>query len=167
MAFDFLGTLSLEQLREFRSFIEEEVESIDDAINTLRVELDNTKRTRIDFSIADDNFGGDVAETVSDTKLEEDSNIPLINDSNSRDLMVKIKRSFISNIKYKRERIEFKYKKLTDRIDNLKEEIDRKAIAKTQAIELLNELEQLFTEENKTHLFKTTNDLENYRKGVI
>lgn len=164
MAFNFLGTLSLEQLRDLRSFLEEEIELIDEQINNLRVEVDNTKRLRQEFITADNNFGGNTK--IYETELPDVIRVPRQDDSNSARIMEKIKKPFIQNIKFKRERLEFKIKKLTDFIEQLRESIDRKAIAKTQTIQLLNELEQMFNADNADHLFQTTDELENYQKGI-
>lgn len=166
MAFDFLGTLSLEQLRDLRAFLQEEIQDIDEQINTLRVELDNTKTTRIEFIEADSRFGGDVMASIYETELPKIRRVPKQDDTNSAILVQKAKKPFISNIKYKRERIEFKVKKLTDLIEQIREMIDRKAIAKDQTIELLNEVEKLFNEENSNHLFKTTEELNNFFQGI-
>ena len=166
MAFDFLGTLSLEQLSFLRSFLDEEVELIDEQINTLRVEVDNAKRLRQEFFTADNNFGGDTLNNIYETELPDVTKIPRQDDSNSARIMSKIKKSFIQNIKFKRERLEFKIKKLTDNIEQLTESIDRKAIAKTQTTQLLNELEKMFNADNANHLFKTTEQMKNYKKGI-
>jgi len=166
MAFDFLGTLSLEQLRDIRAFLEEQIEDIDEQINTLIVEIDNAKRTRNELVIADSNLGGDSLQSSFFTELPDIQKIPEQNDSNTAILMEEVKRPFIQNIKFKRERIEFKVKKLNDFIEQMKEEVDRKAIAKDRTIQKLNEIEQQFNDANSNHLFSTTDKLKNFKQGM-
>lgn len=166
MAFDFLGTLSLEQLRELEAFLEQEIEDLAEQVNTLRSEIDNTSRAMNDLIVADQNFGGNVLENLSFGELPDIEKIPKQDDSNSGHLVEQLKRPFIQNIKFKRERIEFKVKKLLDAAEQMNDMIDRKTIAQTKTRELLNQIERLFTEENSNHLFKTTDELINYRRGV-
>jgi len=166
MAFDFLGTFSLEQLRELRSFLESEIEDVEQQINTLFVELDNSKNVKIELSIADNNFGGKTLETMLETEFPDVERISRQDDTNSAKLISKIKKNFIQSIKYKREKLEFKIKKMIDNIEQIKEMIDRKNIAKTQTIQLLDEVERLFNSYNDNHLFQTTSDLKNYKQGI-
>jgi len=167
MAFDFLGTLSLEQLRDLRNFLEAEIEFTTTQINTLRVELDNVNRVKADFIDSASNNGYDVLENLYITELPDIVRIPRQDDVNSASIVEKIKKPFISNIKFKRERIEYKVKKLMDVEEQLKEQIDRRGIAKDQTIEMLNEVERLFNEENSNHLFQTKDDLNNFRRGIF
>jgi len=170
MAFDFLGTLSLDQLRDLRNFLESEIEFTESQIDTLRVELDNINRTKIDFVDAGKNLGWQEEEllnTLHETELPDVVKIPRQDDINSAKIIEKIKKPFISNIKFKRERIEYKIKKLMDVGEQLKEQIDRKAISKNKTIELLNEVERLFNSENDNHLFQTQDQLKNFRRGIF
>ena len=59
-----------------------------------------------------------------------------------------------------------KIKKISDVIERLSEARDRKAIAKTQTRELLNRVESMMNEDNRTHLFKTEDDRKNFSKGI-
>jgi len=166
MAFNFLGTLSLPQLNELRSFITQEIEDIEAQINLLRVERDNLERTRQGFVASDSYFGGNTIATINEEKFTDVYNIPRQNDSYPASFIQKAKFPFIQNIKYKRERLEFKIKKLSDAIEQDSEMIDRKAIAKTQTQELLNEVEKLFGRVDMPTLFQTTEELENFQKGI-
>ena len=166
MAFDFLGALSLEQLRELEAFLEEELEDLAEQVNTLRSEVDNIKRAKADLITADENFGGNALENISFGELPDITRVPKQDDSNSAYLVEQLKRPFIQNIKFKRERIEYKIKKLLDAEEQMNEMIDRKMIAQTKTRELINQIERLFTEDNANHLFKTTNELINFRRGV-
>jgi FtsZ-binding cell division protein ZapB len=167
MAFDFLGTLSLEQLRDLRNFLSQEIITIEEEINTLRVELDNLKRTQANFVQVDQSFGGKVLDVLYDTELPDIVKIPRQDDANIALLVEKAKKPIITNIKYKRERIEYKIKKLMDTIEQMNELIDRKAIGKTQSIQLLDRVEASFNDLNKNNLFKTTNDMKNFKKGIV
>ena len=195
MAFNFLGTLSKPQLDELRNFLLQEIEDIDQQINYLRVELNNLSRTRDDLLQADSNFGGTTLnsfvtnnEAVGTKKqsttdatgkiIPSDSNVttklPYITVSNLQDdrisaqLIDKAKRPFIQNIKYKRERLEYKIKKLTDSMEQANEMIDRKAIAKTQTTALLNQVDSMFNNtSNKGYLFQSEDALVNYKRGVV
>lgn len=167
MAFNFLGTLSTSQLQEFRSFLEAQYVDLDDEINYLYVEMNNLLQTLASFSEADAYFGGDTVSSLYKTELHNVVKVTKQNDSSSADIMARIKKPFISTIKYKLERNEFKMKKLFDAIEQTKENIDRKSIAKSETKALLNELDSLFVDQNSNFLFKTTEQLENYSQGII
>lgn len=167
MAFDFLGTLSTPQLQELRNFLEAQMIDLDDEINYLYVEMNNLKETLANFSQADAYFGGEAVTSLYETELHNVVRTSKQNDSLSAELMGRIKKPFISTIKYKLERNEYKMKKLLDAIEQAKENIDRKAIAKSQTKALLNELDSMFTDQNSNFLFKTTEELENYSQGII
>jgi len=168
MAFDFLGTLSQEQLRDLRSFLQEEMNLIDQQINTIIIEITNAEKTRQDLLQADNNFGGDFEKNIIQIEKELPDVVAIADqsDTNSALLIDKIKKPFISNIKFKRERLEFKIKKMIDYIEQLSEEVDRKSIAKIQTNQFLNEIEQLFNNKNQNHLFATTQEMRNFKKGV-
>lgn len=167
MAFNYLGTLSIPQVQELRNFIEAQLIDLDDEINYLYVEMNNLRQTLANFSQADAYFGGESVNTLHETELHDVIKTPKQNDSLSADLMSRIKRPFISTIKYKLERNEYKMKKLLDAIEQTKESIDRKAIAKSQTKALLNELDTMFTDQNSNFLFKTNEELRNYSQGII
>lgn len=167
MAFNFLGTLSTPKLQEFRSFLEAQLLDIDDEINYLYVEMNNLQKTLESFSQADSFFGGDAINSLYRTELHDEVKSPKQNDSASAEIMAKIKKPFISTIKYKLERNENKMKKLLDVIEQTKENIDRKSIAKSQTVALLNELDAMFTSNNSNFLFKTEEDLKNFSQGII
>ena len=168
MAFNFLGTLSKEQLNELRNFLSAQLEDIEEQVNTLRVEIDNLKRTRNDIYLADTNFGGNIIDTIGsiETELPDLVRIPKQNDANSARIMEKVKKPFLQNIKYKRERLEYKIKKITDAIEQNNEMIDLKAIAKTQTLELLSQIDSMFNYDNKNHLFQTTDEMRNFKMGI-
>ena len=186
MALNYLGTLSKPQLDELRNFLSQEVEDVDQQINYLRVELSNLTRTRDELVQADSNFGGktintfvvdneavgikkykDSKEFIVPTKLPYITYANLQDDRVSAQLIEKAKRPFIGNIKYKRERLEYKIKKVTDAIEQTNELIDRKAIAKTQTAALFNQVDTMFNNEsNKGFLFPSTEALVNYKRGV-
>jgi len=167
MAFNFLGTLSTPQLQELRGYLEAQIVDIDDEINYLYVEMNNLKQTLANFSQADMFFGGEAYTSLYETQLHNVVRVTKQDDSLSAELMAKVKKPFISTIKYKLERNEYKMKKLLDAIEQTKETIDRKAIAKSQTTALLNNLESMFTDQNSTFLFKTQEELDNYSQGII
>ncbi len=166
MAFDFLGTLSVLQLQELRSFLEAQLVDLDEEINYLYVEMNNLKQTLANFNEADAYFGGKAVESLYEKQLHNVVRISKQDDSYSAEIMERIKRPFISTIKYKLERNEFKMKKILDAIEQVKESIDRKAIAKSQTRALLNQIESLFTNKNADFLFKSQEDMENYFQGI-
>ena len=165
MAFDFLGTLSLDKLMELENFLLEEIEDTSMQINTLMIEVNNLNTARNNLITADQNLGGNAIDSLFPTELPDVIRTFKAEDTNSANLIDKIKKPFRQNIKFKRERLEFKIKKLLDAAEQAKEMIDRKAIAITQTKELLSELRQLFNDNNKDHLFSTEDDLRNFRKG--
>lgn len=166
MAFNFLGTLSIPQLQDFRSFLEAQLVDIDEEINYLYVEMNNLNQTLADFSQADNYFGGEATNVLNPTQLHDVVKVTKQDDSSAAYLMAKIKQPFISTIKYKRERNEYKMKKLLDAIEQAKEMIDRKSIAKTQTTALLNQIEAMFNSQNSNFLFKTDADLKNFLQGI-
>jgi hypothetical protein len=167
MAFNFLGTLSSTQLQEFRSFLETQLVDIDEEINFLYVEMNNLQQTLSNFSEADNYFGGDSYSILYTTQLHDVIKTTKRDDSASADLMERIKKPFISTIKYKREKNEHKMKKLLDAIEQAKEMIDRKSIAKSQTRSLMNELDGMFNDKNSNFLFKSEEDRKNYSQGII
>ena len=166
MAFDFLGTLSIPQLQELRSFLEAQIVDLDEEINYLYVDMNNLKQTLAQFGEADSYFEGRAFSSLHETNLKASAKMPKQDDSSSARIMERVKRPFISTIKYKLERNEYKMKKLLDAIEQAKEMIDRKAIAKNQTRALLNELETMFTKENSTFLFKTEEELKNFYLSI-
>jgi hypothetical protein len=148
MAFNFLGTLTSDQLQEFRSFLDEQIVDIDEQINFLYIEMNNIQQTINDFSDSDSYFGGDAISSLSHTQLPLITDTPQQDDSYPASLMVKVKEPFISTIKYKRERLEYKIKKLLDAWEQTKEMIDKKSAAKTQTVALLNQIESLIIQKN-------------------
>jgi hypothetical protein len=167
MAFNFLGTLSTPQLQELRNFLEAQIIDLDDEINYLYVETNNLKTTLTSFCEADSYFGGDALNSIYETQLNDVVNIPKQDDSLAAQLMAKVKKPFISTIKYKLERNEYKIKKLLDAMEQAKESIDRKSIAKKQTLEILNQIDSMFTSQNSRTLFKTTEELNNFSQGII
>lgn len=167
MAFDFLGTLSSTRLQDFRNFLEAQLLDIDEEINYLYVELNNLKQTLESFSEADAYFGGNALNSLYDIELNNIVRSPKQNDSESANLMAKVKKPFISTIKYKLEKNEYKMKKLLDVIEQTKESIDRKSIAKSQTIQLLNNIETLFVDDKSRFLFKTDEEMSNFSQGIV
>jgi hypothetical protein len=166
MAYDFLGTLSITELQDFRSFLEAQIVDIDDEINFLYVEMNNLKQTLASFAEASSHFGDDSTRFLYETQLRDVIKIPKQDDSPAASIMAQVKKPFISTIKYKLERNEFKMKKLLDAIEQTKESIDRKAIAKSQTRALLNELEGMFIDKNSTFLFRSDEEMKNYFQGI-
>lgn len=167
MAYNFLGTLSSPQLQDFRSFLEAQIVDIDEEINYLYVEMNSLRQTLTDFSKADNHFGGEASSVLYETQLHDLVKRIKQDDRAPADLMAKIKKPFVSTIKYKREKNEYKMKKLLDAVEQAKESIDRKAIAKSQTRDLLNQLEQMLNSNNSNTLFKSEVDRKNYAQGVI
>lgn len=139
---------------------------LDDEINYLYVEMNSLKITLERFSQADSYFGGSTIDTLNQTELHDVVISPKQNDSEPAELMARVKKPFISTIKYKLERNEHKIKKLFDAIEQAKENIDRKSIAKSQTKTILNNIETLFTTHNSTFLFKTEEQLKNFSQGI-
>jgi hypothetical protein len=169
MAFDFLGTLDRNQLNELRNFLQEQLRDFDEEINFLYVEMNSLEVTLTNFMSADDFLGGDFSSKVYDTRTQ----LPFLkkvlrqDDSVSAKLVSDVKKPFISTIKYKKERNEHKIKKLIDAIEQDKEMIDRKSIAKSETLALLSKLESMFVEKNSNFLFNTEEDRINYSKGIF
>ena len=166
MAFNFLGTLSLEQLSELRNFLIGELETIDNQINFLIIEQANLENILAQLIKADESFGGSLSKQLYDTQLPDVRKIKKQEDSNSAVLIDKAKRPFIENIKYKREKLEFKAKKVLDMLEQTKEKIDRKGIAKSDTLKLLDRVSSLNNKSNSNHIFATTVELKNYFKGI-
>jgi predicted nucleic acid-binding Zn-ribbon protein len=169
MAFDFLGTLSLPQLQELRNFIEEQIQDIDNEIHYLYTEVDNLKQTLMKFLSADKQFGGNMESNIENIKVK----LPMIvavpkqDDSVSSNLIFDIKKTFMSTIKHKKERNEYKIKKLIDAIEQNNELIDRKSIAKSQTVALFNQIEGMFNTSNSNFLFQSNEEKDNYSQGIF
>jgi prefoldin subunit 5 len=169
MAFNFLGTLSIPQLQEFRSFLESQLVDIEEQINYLRAEEFSLKKTIEDFSIADNHFKGNTLDSINSNKyvLPDIIKVTKQDDTPSAAIMSDIKKPFISTIKYKRERLEYKIKKLTDAMEQTKQMIDEKAIARSETVALLNQLEKMFVAENSNFLFVSEEARKNYLQGIV
>ena len=167
MAFNFLGTMSIIQLQELKSFLDAQIEDIDEQINYLRTERDSLERTFTALATADQALGGSAQERIFDIKLPDIVRVPKQDDSSAAVIIEQVKKPFIETIKHKHERNEYKLKKLYDAIEQTSEMIDRKGIAKSQTLLLLNELESKFTIENSAFLFKTEEERINYMQGIF
>ena len=162
MAFNFLGTMSNTDLESLRKFLRAEIENTDNHINSLIVEIANLKKTKAELQNADNIMGGNAL-----TEMQQDilaKKMPRFNDTNPAILTSKIKEPFIANIKYKRERLEYKIKKITDTIEQKYKERDIRLIARTETFELLNKLNSLFTNANAKFLYRTEQDKQNAEK---
>jgi len=166
MAFNFLGTLNIDQLQEFRSFLEEQYVDIDQEINNLYVEKNSFQKTLDEFCESDAFFGGNAKKVLFSNELVDVKRSGKQDDSVSADLMSRIKKPFISTIKYKRERNEYKMKKLLDNIEQTNQLIDLKSIAKSETIALLNELESKFSDKSSTVLFSNESKMNDFSRGL-
>ena len=153
MAFNFLGTMSSSELQSLRNFLTAEVENTNEHINALINEIAELKETRADLEIADKAMGGNALTEMQENVIIKEK--PRYDDINPAILTSQIKQPFIPNIKYKRERIEYKIKKITDTIEQKYLERDLRVIAQTETFELLNALGSLFTDENNRSLYRT------------
>lgn len=166
MAFNFLGTLTLEDLSALRNFLQGEIDYIDQEINSLRIQQSNLQKARIQLLKADEFFGGSAMQSIHDQDFVKLRTIPIQDDSNIARLVNEAKKPFFANIKYKRERIEHKVLKLTDAIEQIGETMDRKAIAKTDTLGLLNQVQTLFDESTAAYAFRSEIDKENIESGA-
>ncbi len=153
MAFNFLGTMTSDELQNLRSFLRAEVENTNHHINALIAEVDDLKKTQADLESADKEFNGNALTEMQANVIIKDKQRH--DDINPAILTTQIKEPFISNIKYKRERIEYKIKKITDTIEQKYKERDFRVIAQTETTELLNALSSLFTDANNKSLFRS------------
>jgi hypothetical protein len=167
LAFNFLGTLSSPQLQDLRSFLEEQIVDINEEINYLYVEMNNLRQTLSYFSTADNFFGGSASNVLYETQLHDLVKVTKQDDSVSADLMSQVKQPFISTIKYKRERNEYKMKKLLDAIEQSKEMIDRKSAAKTETKSFLDQIERMIADDNNNILFPSEQARKDFAKGVV
>jgi hypothetical protein len=169
MAFDFLGTLSRPKLQELRNFLEDQIKDINEEINYLYTEMNNLTITLINFLEVDAEVNGSMFDRVQEiqTELPNLIVIPKQDDSVSAGIISDIKQPFISTIKYKKERNEYKVKKLIDAIEQDKEMIDRKAIAKSQTTALFDQVEKMFNSDNSSFLFNSEEDRINFSQGIF
>jgi hypothetical protein len=156
MAFNFLGTMTLGQLTELRNFLMAEISNIEDEVNTLTIQQKNMERVRGSLIEADQKFKGNAVNSISANQLLKINSTGMQDDTVSALLVDKLKKPWISTIKYKRERLEYKILKVLDVIEQLNEARDRKAIAKSQTVELLNKVQVLFNKKNKVTLSPST-----------
>jgi len=162
MAFNFLGTMTSDELQGLRSFLSIEIENTNEHINTLITEIANLETTRAELQTADSAMGGNALTEMKENEIAREKH--MYDDINPAILMARIKEPFIDNIKYKRERIEYKIKKITDTIEQKYKERDLRVIAQTETFELLNTLNSLFTNSNIKSLYRTQQDKINAEK---
>ena len=167
MAFNFLGTLSKPELQGLRSFLEEQIVDLDEQINYLRAEMNRLSLTMVSFKAADENLGGSAIDHLYETQLPFVLKTAKQDDGPAADIMVRLKKPFVQTIKFKKEKNEYKIKKLLDAIEQAKEMIDTKSFAKNQTYAYLSELEAMFDDSNSKTLFNTVEDKNNYMQGIV
>jgi prefoldin subunit 5 len=166
MAFNFLGTLSKPELQEFRSFLEEQIVDLDEQINYLKSEMNRLWLTLADFKEADANLGGSATNHLYETQLPLVVKVAKVDDGYAADIMARLKQPFIQTIKFKKERNEYKIKKLLDAIEQTKEMISTKTYTKNETYAYLSELEAMFNNNKSKTLFNTQEDKNNYVQGI-
>jgi len=169
MAFDFLGTLSKAQLNEFRNYLEEQIVDITEEVNYLYAENNNLEQTLTNFMTADNILGNSFSLNVQSirTQFADIVSVPKQDDSVAASLIADIKDPFISTIKQKKERNEYKIKKLIDIIEQNREMIDLKSVAKSATKSQLDELDKMFNSSNAGTLFNSEEDKVNYMQGIV
>lgn len=131
MAFNFLGTInSVEEFEEFKEFVEKEFKTIDKRINHLDVEKQRFLELLDRFVVADLNLRSpyilaDIPDKDWITKPRQST--PVLQNSpdalNGEDVNL-LKRMFLDSIKAKREKNEFKVKKIRDLVAQMSDEIN-------------------------------------------
>lgn len=131
MAFDFLGTISsFEEFEELEEFIQKEAVNIDKRIDNLNSERLRQLELADKFMSADLIMRADYKKSIRPDRLWLNSPRPkqvdrkkTLDAANAVDVAL-IKKTFLDSIKYKRERNEFKVKRLLDLAYQIQEEIN-------------------------------------------
>lgn len=151
MAFDFLGTIkSFEQFEEFKQFVSIEASKIDERIIHIRMETQRLSTLLGKFSSADIKLRG--AYSLSDnpdidwivknrpTTPSKATNIDVLTAID----VDYLKKGFLDGIKARRERNEFKIKRILDLIDQNSDEISLLTELKDKYLERLNKIRGRF-----------------------
>ena len=128
MAFDFLGTFSKQDLENLRTYSQGEVDKVDAQINYMTLEsnrLQKTMQALLDYADSQ----GIKFKTFSTSFYRKVSS--QYDDSDSALVIQKIKEPYYRNIKL-RESIEFRIKKILDKIEQIQEQIHLLRISKTE-----------------------------------
>ena len=161
MAFNFLGTInSLEDFQEFEEFVRVEADRIGNRIDHLLKEkgryyelMDKFKKA--DLGLRKDYAGSDIpdANWIRSPRSSLSSR-PYSEDALNLVDVDELKTSFLDTIKAKRERNEFKIKKIRDLIEQISNEINLLETEKTRYEETLNKISYRFDDPEYSELQK-------------
>jgi len=130
MAFDFLGVLTREKFEEFEEFLNEEVKYFTQRIYYLFYEIDNIYKLINKFKTADLKLRGKYAKSKEPDyewvviPRDDEPRKPIPFSSATTADMIYLKRGLKDQIKFRRERNEYKVKRLRDLAYQYETEID-------------------------------------------
>jgi len=184
MAFDFLGTFTIDQLNDLELFLNNKIEEIDDQASNLIIEANKAKNLQEKYERALKNLGGlqntngllitkrleKIEESTANwvnqvyenqlfesTFLKKPNFSPsALDDIPTAVLMSKLKKPFIAEIKFQRERLEHKIRKCGDLVEQLEEKRFYKLIAKKETQALLEPVKEISAANEAT---KTPTDI--------
>jgi hypothetical protein len=151
MAYDFLGTIpSIEDFEEFEEFVNIEKENIQNRISHLRKEKLRFQELLSKFKRADSSLRSEytLSKSVDENYLLKPRPIPNTQQNVSNALNAvdvdDLKKTFLPTIKFKRERNEFKIKRLRDLCEQKENEIAFLEEKSGQIDDLLNRIRTRF-----------------------
>jgi len=130
MAFNFLGTIpSLEEFEEFEEFVQKEAVNIDQKIATLTADKQRQLELVDKYLAADSKLRADYKKSLRPDRLwlkkprpRQVAQSDILDAANALDVEI-LKKSFLGAIKQKRERNEFRVKRLRDLAYQIEQEI--------------------------------------------
>jgi prefoldin subunit 5 len=141
MAFDFLGTFSKQDLENLRTYLQSQVDKVDTQINHMTFEsnkLQKTMQTLLDYS-SSQGFKFKMFDTSFYRKVSSQ-----FDDSDSATVVQITKEPYYRNIK-SREVIEFKIKKILDKIEQIQEQIHLLRISKDEFTVNIQTINSMFS----------------------
>ena len=152
MSFDFLGKIrSLEQFEEFEEFVTIEITRVDARISHIQREKTRFHEILDKFKVADLKLRADYSKTdqpdadwiINPRPITNQENKIVWDSINAKD-MSSLKKTFIDPIKYRRERNEFKIKRIRDLLEQFSNEVNYLTKLKEDYLNILNKIKNRF-----------------------
>jgi len=180
MAFNFLGSInSLDDFQEFQEFVEKEIIYIENKIDHISAEIQRYNELLDKFMVADLSLRSPYSKTDLPDKdwIVSPRQVPVprvsVPDALNGIDVDSLKKAFLDNIKAKREKNEFKVKKIRDLIEQMNDDVTFLTNQKTEYTDTLNRISSRFNmpgfDEVQEFAKEDNDDIKNVRSdfGVI
>lgn len=177
MAFDFLGTMTVQQLLQLADFLDAKILEVDNQANHFLMQAQKVRNLKRKYETCLKNMGAPVNSkgVLTAYRLEKEANpasgkyekklyedqifeqtlmklLPYapsaLDDTSKAVLMDRIKKPFIPEIKFQRENLEYRIRKCGDLIDQYEERRMLKLIARNETASLLSSVKEILSAES-------------------